>query len=87
MANTSSARKAIRVSEKKALKNLRARGEMRSSIKEFRQLITLGDIESAENKLSEVSSSIDQAAKKNIIKKNTASRYKSRIANLLNNSK
>ena len=55
---------------------------MKSSVKETRKLI-LGNAPSASDKLKEAYKAIDKAAKRGVIKKNTAARKKSRLAKAL----
>lgn len=79
MAITKSAKKAIRVSARKRLFNDRRRREMRAQVKEVLDLAGKGDKAGAEKKLPEVYKAIDKAAKRGVIKSNTADRKKSRI--------
>lgn len=76
---TSSAKRAIRVAERRRVYNLRRVDAMKSAVKEFRKLAALGKIKEAEAKLPGVYRAIDKAAKRGVIKKNTAARKKSRI--------
>lgn len=75
MANTRSAEKQRRQAEKRNERNRAAKSRLRSSLKKSRTAAASGDAD-----LSTGFSEIDKAAKKGIIKKNTASRYKSRLA-------
>lgn len=56
---------------------------MRTKIKQVRKLLDEKNVEAAEALLPEAYSIIDRAAKWGIIKKNTAARYKSRLAQRL----
>ncbi len=78
MANTKSAKKAIRQSARKRVFNLRRLRAMRSVVKEVRELAKNKD-EKARELLSQAYKAIDKAAKRGVIKKNTASRKKSRL--------
>lgn len=80
MANTTSAKKAIRVSGRKAVVNSRVRNNMRALMKKTRNLASAGKSKEAETSFRKATSAIDSAAKKNVIHKNTAARYKSRLA-------
>ncbi|NCS98724.1 30S ribosomal protein S20 [Candidatus Parcubacteria bacterium] len=80
MAITKSAKKEIRASEKKAVFNLRRKRTMKAAIKEIDELLKENKIDEAQKKLSEAYKAIDKAAKMNTIKKNTASRTKSRLS-------
>lgn len=83
MAITSSAKKAIRNSAKKRVFNVRRVRAMRSAVKEARTLVKTGAAEDKNTKLSAAYTAIDKAAKRGVIKKNTASRKKSRLAKAL----
>jgi small subunit ribosomal protein S20 len=83
MAITKSAKKAARGSLRKRVFNLRRAGAMRSSIKDVRKLVTAKDIDAAKKNLSEAYKAIDKAMKRGVIKKNTAARKKSRLAQLV----
>lgn len=80
MAITKSAKKEIRADEKKAVFNLRRKRIMKDIIKEIDKLLIANKVDEAQKKLSEAYKAIDKAAKMNTIKKNTASRTKSRLS-------
>ena len=80
MANTPQARKRARQAEKHRLHNASMKSAMRTTIKNTRKAIASGDAKVAEAALNEASSKMDRLARKNIIHKNAASRYKSRLA-------
>lgn len=83
MAITSSAKKAQRSSAHKQVFNLRRKRALTSAVKEVRSLATAGDVATAQAKLSEAYKAIDKAAKRGVIKDNTASRKKSRLAKFI----
>ncbi len=83
MAITTSAKKAIRVSDRKRVFNIRRKRVMEDLIKEIRILAQKKDKKGFETMLPQTVQAIDKAAKTKYIKKNTASRYKSRLAALL----
>lgn len=56
---------------------------MRTEVKGIRKLVTEGKAKDGQAKLSQAMQAIDKAAKRGVIKKNTAARYKSRLAKLL----
>lgn len=60
---------------------------MKDVIKEVQTLATTGKAEEAGELLGSAYKAIDKAAKRGIIKDNTASRKKSRLARLLSRSK
>ena len=78
MANTRSAEKQQRQAEKATTRNRAGKSRLRSTLKKTRAAIDSGNIESGT--LSAGFSEIDKAAKRGIIKDNTADRYKSRLA-------
>jgi len=80
MAITKSAKKAIRADERKAVFNLRRKRRVKSIIKEIDKLLRDDKVVEAEKKLVEVYKAIDKAAKMDSLKKNTASRKKSRLS-------
>ncbi|MEA1929515.1 MAG: 30S ribosomal protein S20 [Patescibacteria group bacterium] len=80
MVITSSAKKAIRSSARKRVFNLRRLRTMRGSIKEVTKLVGEKKSKDAVSKLSMAYKAIDKAAKRGVIKKNTAARKKSRLA-------
>lgn len=78
-----SARKALRQSKKRQKQNLVFKANFKNAVKEFRHLIVSQNLEKAAGFLPAVYQAVDKAAKKGVIKKNTANRYKSRLAVLL----
>lgn len=80
MAITSSAKKAIRVSKRRAVFNARRKKELNSALKEVEKLIGSGNKKEAEAMLPRVYRAIDKAQKRGVLKANTASRAKSRIS-------
>jgi small subunit ribosomal protein S20 len=80
MANTAQARKRARQSLERNAHNVGQRSEMRTALKKVRKAITAGDKAAAEAQLRASQSIIDAIADKKIFHKNTASRYKSRLA-------
>lgn len=77
---TKGAKKAIRASEKKQVFNLRRKRNAQSAVKEVKKLVKSGDIAGAKTKLSAAYKALDKAAKMGTIKKNNASRQKSRLS-------
>jgi small subunit ribosomal protein S20 len=70
-------KKAIKVSEKAQLRNRAAKSKLRTFIKKVRTAISK---DQAQELLRSASSVIDSTARKGIIKKETASRQKSRLS-------
>lgn len=84
MANLKSAKKRIRSNERKRLRNVSVKSAIKTEIKKIEQAISEGNFEAAKAQFSKMASILDSAATKGIIKKNTASRKKSRIAKKIN---
>ena len=79
MAITKSAKKAHRASLKKHVFNIRRKRALTETTKTVKKLLTT-DLKEAGKALSLAYKAIDKAAKSGVIKKNTASRKKSRLA-------
>ena len=79
MANKKAAKKHIRSSKRKWLKNRYVRGKMRSAVKSVRNAIAAGDAEQAAALMPKAAKELDKAAHKNVIHKNKAARLKSRL--------
>ena len=84
---TSSAKKALRVADKKKIFNTRRSNAMDGAMKSLKKLITAKKIKEAEKMLPEVYTAIDKAVKVKFLKKNAGARYKSRITLFLNKAK
>lgn len=82
---TKSAKKALKQNRKKRLFNTRRIRTMKSIIKESRELIRKKQKDEALKMLPQAYKAIDKAAKQGIIKKNTASRKKSRLTKAIQN--
>ena len=83
MAITKGAKKAHRASLRKRVFNVRRSRTMKSEVKEISTNIAEGNLKEAEAKLPQVYKAIDKAAKRGIIKKNTAARKKSRLVSAI----
>jgi len=84
MPNTESARKALRQSERRRVRNISSKRLVKKAVKQYRQLLDRGQFDDAKAKLPSVYKTLDKAAKTGVIKKNKSSRLKSRLANQLN---
>ncbi len=83
MAITKSAKKALRQNIKRRARNIQKRRKIRDLIKKIEALVSEKNITEAKKLLPSLYKALDKAAKKGAIKKNTASRKKSRITKLL----
>jgi len=77
---TSSAKKALRSSKRKRLVNLVSKEKMNKTVKAVKKLVVSKTKEGTKEALILAYKALDKAAKKGVIKKNTASRKKSRLA-------
>lgn len=77
---TRTAKKALRQNKTRYEKNVAARAELKKVIKGYKKLIEAKKMEEAAKELSLVFKKLDKSAKINLIKKNTASRLKSRLS-------
>lgn len=78
MANIRSAEKQRRQAAKASVRNRTGKSRLRSALKTARTAVASGSAD--KNVLSTGFSEIDKAARKGLIKNNTADRYKSRLA-------
>lgn len=78
------AKKALRQSKKRNKINTSARRRLHETIKKFNSFVKENKAEEAKKLLQTCYKLLDKAAKKNVIKKNTASRKKSRLTKALN---
>ena len=77
---TKSALKANRQNIKRREHNRALRSTLRTALKAIRAALDAQDIDAAKQALSKTVSLVDKMATKGIIHKNTAGRYKSRLA-------
>ncbi|MBN1656931.1 MAG: 30S ribosomal protein S20 [Anaerolineae bacterium] len=87
MANTKSAIKRMRSSERRRRVNQVHRSRARTYIKKTQQLIVAGKFEQAEAMACQAASALDRAAQKGVIHKNNAARRKSRLMQQLNQAR
>ncbi len=80
MPNTASAKKELRKSRSRRLRNRAQRSTLRSAIKKVRNAIAAEDRDAAEQAFRAAVKMLDQAAAKNLIHRNTAARTKSRLS-------
>jgi small subunit ribosomal protein S20 len=86
MPNKKSAKKELRKSVKREAANLKVKRLMKTTVKDNLKKIQAEDKSVKEN-LATIMKNIDKAAKKGIIKKNNASRKKSRLMKKINKLK
>lgn len=83
MANTKSARKRIRVIERKRIRNRYHRVTARTQVKRARVALSGEDLEEARAAVRRAASTLDHVASKGVIHKNNAARRKSRLMKAL----
>jgi len=76
---TKGAEKANRQSKKKHIFNIRRKSVMSDVVKDVNKAVIAGDAAKAKELLPKAYKAIDKAAKRGVIKDNTASRKKSRL--------
>ena len=76
---TTSAKKALRAGATKRSYNLRTKAAIDAPLKKFRKLVEEKKAKEAKALIPSIYQALDKAAKRNYIKKNAASRYKSRV--------
>ncbi len=81
-----SAKKELRKSHKRHLKNIGVKSDLKTRAKQIQILISEKKLDQAKEALKKLASRLDKAASKNIIHKNTASRKKSRLAKKITSS-
>jgi len=83
MANTSSAKKAIRVTERRSIINLRKRREYKEARKQVMKAVSEKNKDKAISLMPSAQKMIDKATKIKILHRNTAARYKSQLAKMV----
>ena len=84
MANIKSAKKRIRVIERKTLRNKMIKSRVKTAIKKVDAAIAANDKEAAAAALKNAISEISKAASKGVFHKNTASRKVGRLTKAVN---
>ena len=84
MANIKSAKKRIKVIDKKTARNIRVRGHVKEAEKAFLAAVEAGNVEEAKKAFQAAEKKFMQAAAKGTYHKNTASRKVARFAKKLN---
>ena len=77
MANKKSAKKRIVTNAKRRSRNRDKRSQMRTEFRRFRELLDEGNLEAATQRLSSVYAIVDRTARKGVIHRNAAARFKS----------
>ena len=85
MANIKSAKKRIKVTETKTLRNKAIKSRVKTAIKKVDAAVAAGDKELAQANLLNAISAIDKATTKGVYHKNTSARKVSRLTKAVNN--
>lgn len=83
MAHSQQARKRVRQSEKRRVRNKSIKNEIRTLTKTLREKVGAKDVEGAKAILRKVTSKLDKATKNHIYHRNSAARRKSAMATLV----
>jgi small subunit ribosomal protein S20 len=84
MANIKSQKKRNIQNEKRHVRNVAAKSEMKTASKKVRSAVEAGDNEGAVTSQREAARMLDKAVSKGIVHKRTAARRKSRLARAVN---
>jgi small subunit ribosomal protein S20 len=85
--HTKSAKKRVRVSERRRARNRPIKSQVKTYIKRAEELILEDELDVAEKAVRQAISALDKAARKGIIHPNNAARRKSRLVKKLNKAK
>ncbi len=84
---TTSAKKAVRQNKTRRARNIQRKNKLKGLIKEVRGLVEEKKVAEAKKLMPQIYKTLDKTAKVGLIKKNTASRKKSRLTKLVNMKK
>lgn len=79
MANTASAIKRIRQTKRRDARNQQNASRLKTQVRKLKKALESSDADSAKNLLKPTISVVDKSVQKGVLKKNTASRIKSRL--------
>lgn len=84
MANIQSAKKRIKVTETKTLRNKMVKSALKTAIKKFETAVAANNLEDAKVLCMEANRALDMAASKGVVHMNMAARKKSKLTSKLN---
>lgn len=87
MPNLESAKKALRQNKRRRLRNQKKQKAVQPLTKKLRKILAQKNFEEAQKLIPQIYKALDKAAKTGVLKKNTASRKKSRITKLIKKQK
>jgi small subunit ribosomal protein S20 len=79
-----SAKKELRKGKRRQARNLTRKNALKNSVKSVKKLFSADQKDEAKKLMATAYQAIDKAAKRGVIKKNTAARKKSRLMKMLN---
>lgn len=80
---TKSAKKALRQADRRRVFNVKRKDAAQEAMKSLKKLVAAGDKKAALAQMSKVQKALDKAVKGHTLKKNTASRKKSRLSKMV----
>jgi small subunit ribosomal protein S20 len=87
MPNSLSAKKRLRQSEVRRLRNRSIKSAVRTQLKKVRKAAQSGEVEQAESAYRLAAKKLDKAGSKRVLHPNTCARYKSRLQKLIKRAK
>lgn len=87
MPNTKSAKKRLRQSEERRVRNRSAKTALRSQLRKVREAVAAGSVDEAQSKFKETARTLDKAGASKLIHPNKASRLKSRLSKAIKKAK
>lgn len=84
MANIKQQKKRVKTNEKRRVRNMAVRSAVKTEIRKFRELVTAGEKDKAEEQLRVASRKLDKAVTKGVYHRNSAANKKSRMAKAFN---
>ena len=84
MPNIKSAKKRVKTTEARTLRNKMIKSDMKTAIKKLDAAIVEGNKETIDTTFRAAVKTVDQATAKGVLKKNTASRKKAQMASKVN---
>ncbi len=87
MPNTKSAKKRLRQSEERRVRNRSARTILRSQVRKVREAVAAGSVDEAQSSFKEATRKLDKAGANKLIHPNKAARLKSRLSKAIKEDK
>jgi small subunit ribosomal protein S20 len=87
MPTTKSAKKRLRQSEERRLRNRAVKSVLKTEVRKFRSAVEAKNFDQAQVDFRTVTKKLDQAAAKNVIHRNKAARTKARLQHFLKATK